>query len=790
MNHERPSLLDGIHRHVNGHACAVRYRVDLENGNDRLSYVSEDVESMTGFSVLELQDRSDLWQDLILTKERRRGEDIAGRVSPEASEFSVCYEGKHKHGLKRWFFNSAKTIFDLHHRPIAREGILLDVTRQRQREAMFDIANVIFEGLAGQHGLPAETAKYELVLQHALEKTIAVTDISSGFICEVGGEGGELKIRTLAECSGDDAMPPAVKDSLIQMLLVRKEAFFENESLLMSDRVFSVMGIPLVYNNTVIGAVGFVCIRDFEQDDVQLLRPIAIAAGVLLADFHDKEIRRRSETRIRDLNQALKQFKFALHSTSIVSITDVNGVIKYANKNFSAISQYGHVELIGKKHNIINSGHFNRSFWKDMWGKIIRGEIWRGDIKNRAKDGSYYWVDTFIVPVKDTTGRVVEFMSIRYDITKRKSNEEKLRLLSMVASETSNYVVIVDMNQTVQWINRSFEEAVGYSLEEIRDKRLWAFLYGKETSRDTAEFVFRMLELGESFQCEIVICGKSRDGFWVRMNFQPLKDEEGKITGFFGIMTDIEEEKRLIKSLDEARKSAEESDHLKSAFIANFSHEVRTPMNAIMGVSELLDKPNLTELKKGQLTRLIRERSRDLLSIVNDVLAISRIEAANVTSVETFGNVHIFLTQLYMGFSEQVKRWKKNIDVRMYCGLAKNEGDILADFRLLKEVFDVLLSNALKFTDAGSIVIGCDRQDVKVLRFVVSDTGKGIPLEKQEIIFKPFRQADATIHGSYGGTGLGLAIANGYVKLLGGQISVESNGRGSTFYFTLPYRRT
>ncbi len=245
----------------------------------------------------------------------------------------------------------------------------------------------------------------------------------------------------------------------------------------------------------------------------------------------------------------------------------------------------------------------------------------------------------------------------------------------------------------------------------------------------------------------------------------------------------------LVTSLEQAKCRAEESDKLKSSFLANMSHEIRTPMNAIMGLSELLDKPDYTETKKMEFTKLLRERSQNLLAIINDVLTIAKIETGqnklalvNTNVAELFKNIRNLI-------GDQVKEQKRNtIEVEYEVELENGHCNVLADSEHLKNVLIHLIQNSLKFTAAGSIKFSCKMADADTLLFAVSDTGSGIEQETFELIFQPFSQANETIHLNYGGIGLGLAICKGLVTQWGGKIWVESGeGKGTTVYFTMPY---
>ncbi len=525
------------------------------------------------------------------------------------------------------------------------------------------------------------------------------------------------------------------------------------------------------------------------RDQLILIESLADNPVEIIGTCLDITDRKEAEIKSSLLNKELEELKYAINAASIVSITDTKGIIKYANKNFEKISQYKIDELIGHRHNLINSGYHSQKFWKEMWRAISNGEVWKADVKNKTKDGSIYWVNTAVIPIKNIRGNIVEFISIRNEITEKKKNEEQLELLSLVAKHTSNYVIITDAAGRIEWVNESFEKFTGYQLAEIRDKKPGHFLQGKETDKDTIRYMAERVQRKKSFHCEIINYTINGDQYWVEINAQPLKNKAGEVVRYFAIMHNITEQKWMVENLINARKEAEESDRLKSAFIANMSHEIRTPMNAIMGFSELIDRPNLPVEKRKEFAHLIRQRSQDLLGIVNDILDVSKIEAGQMKYFPVVGNIQELFQLLQSNFSSEIKHLQnKSVEIKIYNELKNNENIVLADFLKLHQVLNNLIHNALKFTEHGFIEFGCKLQDQNTLLFTVRDTGLGIESDKVNIIFRPFQQANPGIHQRFGGTGLGLAIIKGILKLWGGKIWVESEmGKGSIFYFTMPY---
>lgn len=244
------------------------------------------------------------------------------------------------------------------------------------------------------------------------------------------------------------------------------------------------------------------------------------------------------------------------------------------------------------------------------------------------------------------------------------------------------------------------------------------------------------------------------------------------------------------ENLKNAKEKAEEADRLKSAFLANMSHEIRTPMNAIMGFSQLLDSDQVTPDNRRKFTRTIRQRTEDLLHIINDILDISKLESGTLIISEYPGQVMDLLEEMRDFFrSRNEILTGRNVSFNIKSSLNAEQNRVLADFQRLRQVLMNLVDNACKFTQKGFIEIGCFLADESTLQFYVKDTGTGIPEKDQKVIFERFRQAESeSKKNRQSGTGLGLSISKGIVELMHGLIWVDSmEGSGSTFHFTIPY---
>ncbi len=276
------------------------------------------------------------------------------------------------------------------------------------------------------------------------------------------------------------------------------------------------------------------------------------------------------------------------------------------------------------------------------------------------------------------------------------------------------------------------------------------------------------------------------DQVWLSATKLAMRDESGEVIGMFGLSRDITPQKRASAVLAEAKAAAEQASRAKSEFLANMSHEIRTPMNGIMGMTELLLDLDLPKQLR-EYVGLIKHSADSLLTIITDILDFSKIEAGKLQL-----DPHEFDLRDSIGDTLQtlsLRADEKGLELAYQ--VQSNVPDCLVgDLGRIRQVLVNLVGNALKFTEAGEVVLDVQLEEQKgdevTLHFYVQDTGIGIPPVKQGQIFESFTQAESSTTRSFGGTGLGLTISKNLVELMGGRIWVESQeGEGSTFHFTV-----
>lgn len=429
-----------------------------------------------------------------------------------------------------------------------------------------------------------------------------------------------------------------------------------------------------------------------------------------------------------------------------------------------------------------------------------------------TKVGKKGWVDNRKYPIFDAVGEIVGLYGIARDITEQRQVEDSLR-----ASEERLRLALAAANQG--WfdvdfvsgeINVSPEYArmLGYQPDEFQSDLANWFAHVHPEERPKLQEAFNdCLRSGGPQTMEYRRQTQSGDWKWLRSVGQIVQwDAEQRATRMIGIHTDITERKLAeielenhrhhledlvadrTKELLAAKDAAEAANRAKSTFLANMGHELRTPMNAIMGMTNLVLRKLVDPKQRDQLTR-VTEASQQLLAIINDILDISKIEAERVKLAQ----VNFGLDEVMAAVVSQIGQ--KAMDKALHCSVEMAPGmaelSLIGDSLRLQQILLNLSGNALKFTEQGSVNIRARLQEESsrdvLLRFEVEDTGIGISAEHQKRLFTAFEQADSSLTRKYGGSGLGLAISKRLVALMGGDIGVESTlGQGSLLWFTVP----
>ncbi len=396
--------------------------------------------------------------------------------------------------------------------------------------------------------------------------------------------------------------------------------------------------------------------------------------------------------------------------------------------------------------------------------------------------------------IKELTASEEELRAANEELVNAKNSaEEKELQLQLI---TDNFVsgmiyqvTMLDENtKKFNYVSDAVNKLYGCTPDEAKENP--DLIYGKIHKDDISDLIKKEKE---ALRTMSVLKSETRvinpDGS-TRWSYYVSKPRVNKgLVCWDGIELDITEHKKIEQELIIAKEKAEESDQLKTEFINNMSHEIRTPMNGILGFSEFLNKPNLSDIKQKQYITIIQNSGHQLMRIINDILEISKLGTKQVKTIEKPVCLNDLLLEHFSIFDIKAKESK--IPLYYKKGLSDINSTIFTDETKINKIISNLLENALKYTNEGFIEFGyklIKHKGDSNIQIYVKDTGIGIKPEKQESIFIRFSQEEKELSKNVGGLGLGLSIAKENAELLGGNIIVKSEkGKGSIFFITIPY---
>ena len=485
---------------------------------------------------------------------------------------------------------------------------------------------------------------------------------------------------------------------------------------------------------------------------------------------------------------------------SPIIATDPQGVIQTFNRAAERMLGYRAEEVVGKttpgiihdpaeveRRAVELSGELGRAIEPGFEVFVVKtrsGAPEEREWTYLRKDGSRFPVRLSVTAMFDAAGRITGFMGIATDLTERKREEERFRL---VVEASPNGIVVVNEAGVITLVNARMEEVFGYTRGELVGQPVEILLPEQFRARHPAQrgsfFAdahARAMGVGRD------LFGRRKDGseFPLEIGLSPIATGEGPVV--MAVVVDVTKRKQAEQALRVAMEQAQAADRLKSAFLANMSHELRTPLNSIIGFTGILLQGLAGPLNPEQAKQLgmVQGSARHLLALINDVLDISKIEAGELkVSCEPF-DLQASIARVAAMVQPLAEKKGLSLSVKLAPGL----GQAVSDQRRVEQVLLNLLNNAIKFTEQGEVSLSTEPNgDCVHLR--VADTGMGIKPDDLATLFQPFRQLDTGLARNHEGTGLGLAICRRLAQLLGGEILAESDwGKGSSFTFTLPLK--
>ena len=484
-----------------------------------------------------------------------------------------------------------------------------------------------------------------------------------------------------------------------------------------------------------------------------------------------------SEQTIKELSD----LKFALDEAAIVAQTDQRGIITYVNDKFCAISKYDREELIGQDHRLINSSYHPKEFIRNIWTTIANGKTWHGELRNRAKDGSIYWVDTTIIPFLDEHGKPFQYIAIRFDITERKLAEERIRQQASLLDNAQDAILVCDLKYQILYWNKGAERIYGWDLAEVLGKNIREILL-EGNERRIAEIHAALQESG-SWKSEARHTSKAGNKLIVESRWTLIGNEQGQPDYILIINTDVTEQKKTEEHLLRAQRM--ESIGTLAGGIAHDLNNILSPI--VMSVEMLGLKDNDPETKRW--LSLIGENAERGADLIKQVLTFARGREGERIPVQVKHIVKDLVNVLHetlpksisLKYDVATSPWLISADPtqihQVLMNVCLNARDAMPDGGTLK----VAVEN-IKI-DENYVRMNPEARPGGYVQMTVEDTGTGMKEETVKRIFDPFFTSKALGHG----TGLGLSTALTIVKSHEGFINVYSElGRGTRFSIALP----
>ncbi len=723
----------------------VMWYIDLTTGEH---YYGNNADRIFGYTSTELTEDKDLWWKIIHPEDIEQVIYKYDMLSKSTSKAEFEYRATRKDGIDINVYTRLKIEKNENGQPVKVLGVFSDVTGLRNAEKRLNHAQSIAR--IGSWEFDLKTRDVSWSKQHY--QLFELTDTSNESLYEAYRE------KIFPE---DLVQLDYMTDSCIRLGTVYE---LEYRIQCSSGEVKYILSLGECVKNEKGKVIG---LRGTSQDITE---------------------RKKIEAKLAYQNKQIIELTEAVNQSAMVTRSDASGTIVFANELFCLASGYELSELVNQNDRIFNSGHHTSDFWKQFWDTISSGNIWKGEIKNRRKNGSYYWVYTVINPIRDAQGNIEEYLAIRFDVTERKNAELELAYVEKQTEEiignTDAALWSVNADGECLFVNHATSRLTGYTIDELmNDKLIWArlFMPGREEQiNDRYLFIFKTQDINE-IENNFELIAKSGEKKWVLIKSRAMRDEANELMRIDSIMTDITKQVKYEEQIKQAMEKAEYANIAKTEFLANMSHEIRTPMNAILGFADLLKGSALSEEHEKYLDGILAG-GKGLMSLINDILDLSKIEAGKVEIQKSVVDIRATMWELDSVFIQKARSKKLKLIHTTDEAVPKY---LSVDEVRLRQILFNLIGNAIKFTDAGTVSThaGCSpvRDGKLTLTISISDTGIGIPKAQQEIIFEPFRQMDGQSTRKYGGTGLGLAITKRMVQIMNGNLEIESEvGVGTT----------
>lgn len=802
------------------------YRLLAENSAEIIAlfrhsqpvYISPAVEKLLGYTPEEFKQLNHL--ELIHPEDRPQIKaTIHSRINNKiSSELTYSYRQRHQRGHYIWLETAEVskmidsqtqevitilTSRDITARKLAEQQL---VKTNRHLKALTHCRQAIMQCedeislLEATCGIVTEIMKYHLIWigykENTPDKKVRIMAYR-GFKPEY--------IKNLIVTWGDDPrgngpVGMAIKQQQAQIFSIHDESFKPWRELAKKQGFQAVAALPLIVKNTVIGAIAFYSPKAliFDHDEVAFLENIAqdLNLGITSLRHHHeseraKQALEKSERRFREIIE---------YSPVAIAISDVDHRILKLNQKFTQLFGYTRSDIptLDDWNQLAfpNPEEQIMKYWQQKFIETItagqEAPTRRAHIV--TKDGNQCVIEMTMAPVGEY------LVIILIDITKRRQAQMQLRhreqFLRTIYEGIQLPIFIINVDETngtdkkidfrIGGLNPAYEQLLGWRHQELLNQRVEDIeAIASETVPILRANYTRCLEANEAIRYEEYLTLNNKKRWWLTQ-LSPIKNEQGKIIQLIGSTLEITELKQMHEALQHAKEQAEMANYAKSEFIANMSHELRTPLNVILGFAQILRRDTTLSATHHEQIATIEQSGNHLLTLINDILDLAKLEAGQLDLQLTTVNLSCFFNNLInmMRIPAQQKQ------IKLHFQADENLPSLVKmDEKRLRQVIFNLLGNAIKFTEQGKVILSvkCQarNQDKMTLYVEVADTGIGIAQTQQTKIFEAFERAgEKRLYSN--GMGLGLTMSHQLLQLMKGKIEVESTpGKGSRFWLII-----
>ena len=785
--------------------------------SQRFIYMGPQVEQLLGYPA-STWISFDSWKSRIHPEDRDWASGYCIAAMSQGEDHDFQYRFQTADGRTVWVRDVVSLVRENTGEVVAMRGFFIDVSEQHRQEETIRQTNAVLACESRIQSLFISDSDSGILFDTLLLEIIKITASSYGYVASLArDEEGVPCIQALAISNiawdeetkrfYDENAPKEMRfynfNNLHGAAIINRAPLITNDPSNHPQSgglppghppLDAFLGLPLMRGKEVIGTIGLANRPGgYHEKIVIQLQPILSACVQIMDAYQAEHERQEVLHKLEESEARLAKAQEIAHLGSW-DMNVVTGEIVWSDETYRLFGKTRD-EFIPSIDGFLALLHpDDRSNVKKRVELALsrQGNYCKVDYRHLRPDGSIFFFTAQGQVTWNDKGQAIRFFGTIIDITDRKKRETALAESALInrmiihAAQVAVWDWDLVRDETV-W-NEKLTELFGYPAGRVEKSQQWwlDYIHPDDYKRVLNSMIAYLDSEEQSWHEEYRL--KRQDGQWATVIDWgvAIKDHTGRPVRMVGAVMDISKRKQLEDELQLAKDQAEAANNAKSTFLAAMSHDIRTPMNAILGMGEVLAESSLDADQKHYI-QIINRAGEGLLALINDILDLSKIEAGQL-ELEA---IPFDVKELVKHSAEILNAKALNGGLGLFAEIDEAiSGQVIGDPQRLQQILLNLLSNAIKFTNKGRVTLSLTQAAGDLLHFSVADTGVGISVERLESIFQPFMQADISISRRFGGTGLGLSICQKLVEKMEGRIWVESlKGHGSTFHFEIPFKK-